>query len=1411
MRYNLENSVEIKMVFLIFLGMMSWGNTFSQPLFEHITSEDGLSENVVNDIFQDSKGFMWFGTNDGLNKYDGYQFTIYKSKFSQKETISSNLIYAITEDTAMNIWIGTTGSGLSKFNAETEEFTNYAHDSKDETSLSNNLITALFTDSRGRIWIGTSEELNVIDPSATPIVFHKYPIATHTDIKIITKIREDKKGNIWVSSREGLFTSYPSETLNGFSFERKKIAEDVKYEAIVSFDIDESDRLVVLSYQGLFIQNEGHEISFSYVGTVDNARDILFDNQNKIWVGSDDGLSCFEIYQRGGLPKLKKHFKHDNLNSRSLSKNLVSSLFRDSKGIIWVAINGGGLDKFNPNRKAFNYIGKLSSHSGSSELIRAVLEDSNGTLWVGTEGDGLFCKDVSNKKIQEDTFEKINIPTRPFALEEVVIGEKKWLFIGSQDAPNLHRIDITDNKPKSPEPLIVGSFPSVFSLLQDYENNIWIGTYNDGLHRWKPNADGSSFEKTVFKNVPNDSLSLSNNIIRKLLQDSRGNIWVGTGDGLNKISAHQLNNAEIDFEIYRNKKGDKNSLSHNYILDILESMTGEIWIGTFGGGLNKFVAGAANEPPQFEHFTEADGLANNTIKSILEDKTGKLWLSSNRGLTKLDPNTDAIFNYDLTDGLQGIEFSEIAAVYRKNGEMIFGGTNGLNTFFPEEIELSLEKPKVTFTELFVFNNSIHPQKKYDGRVILDKALPFVDQINLKYNENNFSLEFASLDYTAPHKIQYSYLLEGYDDEWKTNTTQNRLATYTNLRHGDYTLKVKATNADGIWGEEIKEMRILISPPIWLAWYAYVVYFATAVGLLWFFRRYELIGIQEKHDLRMTQLERQKKEEIHDLKLRFFTNISHEFRTPLTLIIAPLENLIKQGKNISNEKAKEQYHLMYKNSKYLLRLVNQLLDFRRLDQGQLNLEVRQGDFVEFVKEASQPFQFIASKQNVDFKVESEDKNIYLWFDTDVVEKILYNLISNAFKHTPAGGQIIVKLSEVEEEQGTFSRKNDLLHYLKMEVIDTGEGISSKVKRKIFERFYKEDGDKFTNDGAGIGLSFTESLVKRHYGEIKVESKKGVGSKFIIKLPLKKSTFAKSEIADDKAIPYQFETDPLEYFTPEKPDILPEIDANVEEKPNENLPLLLFVDDNEDIRKFLKIGFENDFRIIEAENGLKGLEIAKSSLPDIIISDIMMPEMDGIELCKTLKANMETSHIPIVLLTAKTTSETELEGLGTGADAFVRKPFKLDILQQQILNIYQQREKLKSRFRKEAILQPKEITVTTVDEEFLQRAMDLIEEHMSDADFNVEALVKEMYISRSKLYLKVKALTGYSTSEFIRTVRLKRAVQLLEKSDFTIKEIMFMTGFNTASYFSKCFKKIYGIVPSEYVRNKREQLAKKEKSE
>ncbi|MEM9679806.1 MAG: ATP-binding protein, partial [Bacteroidota bacterium] len=756
------------------------------------------------------------------------------------------------------------------------------------------------------------------------------------------------------------------------------------------------------------------------------------------------------------------------------------------------------------------------------------------------------------------------------------------------------------------------------------------------------------------------------------------------------------------FKIFKHAKGDTTSLSHNYILDIHEGVNEQLWIGTFSGGLNKIDLSSDLDKIVFDRFMEKDGLPNNAVKSIEEDIEGNLWLATNRGLTKFDHRKKTFQNHTINDGLQANEFLEIASTQRANGALLFGGVNGFNAFYPLEIVSKTLPPEIVFTKLMVNNELIHPNQAYHDQIILKQSINTAEEITLKYKQRDFSIEFAALHYSAPSENKYAYKLEGYHDHWVEVNSDKRDATFTNLPFGNYKLLVKASNSDNVWAETPIQLNIKIQPPIWRTWYAYLSY-ALFFGLsLWLFRRYTVISIKEKHQLTLEHLEREKLEELNQMKLRFFTNISHELRTPLTLIITPLEHILEKGKSIPVDKIQQHYHYMYKNAKYLLRLVNQLLDFRKLDEGSLSLSVSRSDIVDFVQQLTEPFQFMANKKEITFNFISQVEQIDTYFDPDVIEKVVYNLLSNAFKFTPSGGQVALEVTEKTGRIKTYEGQ-----YLEIEVRDSGHGISRSKLSKVFERFYKETSKEENKDGAGIGLAFTKSLVDLHHGIIKAHSKKGVGSNFIVQLPIEKKAYLKSEVDQSKVNRFKFSSDPLEYLVvdtlSEAPNTQPD---HALEQRQEEFPLLLFVDDNRDIRKFIKEGFQNDFRIIEAENGEQAYEMAKSSLPDIIVSDVIMPIKDGIELCEDIKTNPLTSHIPVVLLTAKSANEDQLAGLRTGADAYVIKPFKLDILRTQLLNIYLQRERMKTRFRQEIIIEPEDVTVTSADEEFLKKAVSII---------------------------------------------------------------------------------------------------------
>ena len=1377
--------------------------------FEHITTDNGLSQSDINAIYQDKKGFMWFATHDGLNKYDGYDFTIYKPQINQPESISSNLIFDIVGDQDDNLWIGTTGKGLNYFNRSTEKFIRFQHDENNKGSLSSDHVIKVLLDSKNRLWVGTSKGLNMLDLKKmkdSAVFEHFYPEINSNEIfsraNSINSLYEDDKGHIWTGTAQGLFKI--SRDKNGDQYlQSVNEAIGLPKTRVECIGSDNFGRLLIGTGNGVYVQMAGPDSTKIQKFHEGDFNKLLVDNNNHIWFGTNEGLLYFKNTNKDNVPILENHFKYDSRNKFSLSKNIVKSLFLDKTGIIWIGTNGGGVNKYDPERKQFRHVRKsLDPNSLSYDKIRSMYEDSNGTLWIGTEGGGL---NMLKKEYDDGTYNNFRVfdnIQRTFALTEAFHNDRKILFVGAENEHGLYILDITNPNRIKEENIIKAEDvdTSVFSLLTDSQNNIWIGTYGGGVQRWVPNKDSKQYTKDVFINSPSNPSSLPSNIVRNIYEDSHGNIWFGTGDGLGKLSLDQKGKKQPNFTVYKNDPKNPGSISHNYILAIRESTAGDLWVGTFGGGLNKLVQSDGNGLDSFISYTETDGLPNNVIKGILEDNMGYLWLSTNQGLSKFNPKEVTFKNYDVNDGLQNNEFQELAALKRKDGEMLFGGINGFNTFYPEKITENSFEAETVITNFSISNKPVKIDEEINGRVILNKSIEETKELHLKYGENNFSFEFASIHYAAPEKNVFAYMLEGFDKGWIQTSSEKRFATYTNIEPGWYTLKVKASNNDGIWDSSPSEVRIRVIPPWWRTNSAYALYTLLFLGMLWLFWRYTFISTTKKHQLELEYLEKEKAEELQRIKLEFFTNISHEFKTPLTLIKGPLEYLQKNVEKLEKKIVLEQYGLMYKNTNYLMRLINQLLDFRKINQGKMHLVVRHGNVLDFVKVVAEPFQFLARKQSIDFKIISEQDKIMSWFDQDALEKILNNLLSNAFKFTPENGTISIKISEEREldTYGILKAQPLNLGALIIQVQDSGIGITPDRMDSIFKRFYVEKDDKKLNpEGAGIGLSFTKSLVELHQGKIDIISEPNKGANFIVRLPIEKVAYENNleitckEVNDSD---YSMRSTEAEYFAIGINDEME--DSNIS-KSRSKLPVLLVVDDNADIRAFIKQTLGDSYTVYEAENGEVGLQVANKLIPNIILTDVIMPVMDGIELCGILKSKKETSHIPIVMLTAKSSEESEIEGLIRGADDYISKPFSIDSLRLKLTNIIKTREELRKRFNRDITLNPTDVTVTSADETFLQLAMDTVEKHMMNTDFSVEMLVKEMGISRSNLYLKFKELTGLSSSEFIRNIRLKRAVQLLEKSDMSVKEIMYMTGFNTASYFSKCFKKQFGVIPSEYL--------------
>jgi len=802
---------KIALLFVL-LGISQFLNGQNAVVFDRISTGKGLSQGDVNAIYQDSKGFMWFATHDGLNKYNGYEFTVYKPIPNKLNSINSNLIYALTGDDKGNLWIGTTGNGLNFYNKSTGDFKHFLHEANVKNSISNNHINVLFKDSKNLLWIGTVNGLDLVDLKQTEDNFHfkNYNLVNNTEPNSLYKnniysIFEDHQNQLWIGSSSGLFMR--SRDNNGKIYfkpfnKQINLPDDTSVQSITQ---DKTGRLILGTSIGLYVYNtngNGNKALKIHNGYFN---DLQIDNKNNIWAGSNNGLLYFDNQQETNIPLLKNKYVYDPKKSNSISKNIIKSLYIDNTGILWIGTNGGGINKMDPERKQFKLIKKtLDNKSLSYDKIRSIFEDSNNNLWIGTEGGGLNILPAESKTGDYSNFINLRTVLKPFAIEE--LADSNTILIGAESTPGLYQIKVSDVSTLKESDLkaIPEVDYSVFSILEDSNKNLWIGTYNRGLFRWLKTNNG--YKKDILTYSFSNPKGLPNNIIRNIFEDKNHNIWLGTADGLSKLVPSEITKDKPEFITYKNNSNNKNSISHNYILELFESEKGEFWIGTFGGGLNKMSLDKTTNTTIFKSFTEADGLANDVVKGILEDSEHNLWISTNKGLSKFNTSSKTFKNYDVNDGLQSNEFQELARFKRKSGEMIFGGVNGFNAFYPLDIKDNPYKAKSIITNLSISNTSIKRGEKINGRVILKKPIDETSVLDLKHGENSFSFEFTALHYSAPTKNKFAHKLEGFDTDWIYTNSSKRFATYTNLEHGDYTLKLKASNNDGIWQDTATEIK-----------------------------------------------------------------------------------------------------------------------------------------------------------------------------------------------------------------------------------------------------------------------------------------------------------------------------------------------------------------------------------------------------------------------------------------------------------------------------------------------------------------------------------------------------------------------------------------------------------------------------
>jgi signal transduction histidine kinase/ligand-binding sensor domain-containing protein/DNA-binding NarL/FixJ family response regulator len=1414
------------------------------------------SASWINGIYMDREDQMWIMfQGKGINRFDTRTelFYDYQSDQDKPGSISDTRIQPLNsyinnvffEDVFNNLWIGSQ-NGLNLYRRSTDTFKTFYNIPSDTTSLSDNRIITLSGDLKGNIWIGTSNGLNRMDPaSGKCIIFNKDKLSNSLSDSIITSIFVENDSTVWIGTQSGGLNliQFPDDTkrLTIRHFLTRSVIKNEEA-SINSIYKTRSGKILVGMIGGLYeirpSESGWEEIPIRKTLNY-TIEDIVEDREGNVWVSGSISKILFRL--NAGLTLCEENPLLTG--SSGEMKNIKSKfLYISRTGILWVGTEKDGILKADLNSKSFHLLSTNSlTHPGlSNKEIYSIFENKQDDLFVGTK-EGLNIIHHNSKKTliyRQQTENPKNITsTISEKIPGDIIGAIKQqndgkIWLGFFD----YKISLFD--PRAGEflnfhhnPFDPKSFKmwSLRSICVTKSNEVYFGGTDLGLVHY--NRKDQNFNYYPVNET--EESGISDAWINKIYEDSEGILWIGTSlGGLNRFDPKTG-----FFTHYKHNPGDKNSIGNNMIKTILEpKIHGEniLWIGT-QGGLQKF----DKTEGTFVTFDKNNGLPSNSIHGILEDQNGYLWISSNKGLSCFDPVTLSIRNYTEEDGLQSDEFNEGAYYKNEKGIMYFGGINGISWFNPSKLIDNPYEAKPVITGFSLFNIPVLSLDTIDNRVILEKNISSLKQIFLNHKDRIFSFEFSSLHYVSPGKTLFRYKLEGFETSPNIVDASKRFATYTNIPTGEYEFKVWATNNDGKWSTVPANLKIVVLPPFWEQfWFKAILVLTILILFLTILRiRTRILKRQKKHlseqveartlDLKKVNkelenhqaeiisqnekialqrdnlkdqyhvLEMQKDEiqtmarklhEADELKLRFFTNISHEFRTPLTLILGPTESLLERENYTDTLKVKESLSLIYKNEKRLFRLINQLLEIRRIETGSLKLKVREENIVPFLLSITELFEGMAKKNNINFNFISETNELKFFYDADNIEKILFNLLSNAFNYTPNGGAIIVFLEHTNIEKQSW---------IKISVTDTGKGISEKHLPFIFDRFYQLSTKSETGQiSSGIGLSLCKDLIEKHKGKITAGSEPGKGTSVNVFIPLCIDVYEKDEFAEETE-----STSTLNYSRSM-------LDIDTSSFSDSSLRSqtatidsfrALIIEDDPDMQKYLADELSLEYHVNVASDGLEGLKMVQAQMPDLIISDIMMPVMDGYELCKNIKSNELTSHIPIILLTAKTSEENQIRGLEFGADDYITKPFNSSILKLRIRNILENRSQLAKKFSSELDTIPANIKISEIDHGFLEKIIKIIEENIDDSYLNGDRLANELALSKGNLYKKLKALSGQTVNIFIRNIRLKIAAKLLKKGNYSISEIAYAVGFNNPKYFSTCFSDLFKMSPKEYMQN------------
>lgn len=1333
------------LLFLSFSYVCSASIEKDNILFTQISNKQGLSHNTVFDISQDSLGYLWFATKEGLNRYDGNKFDVYLPDSDDNTSLISNQVKTLFVDNKGKLYIGG-NRGLSIYNDINNTFTNYPILSKH----SEQNITDIKQDDDGNIWVSTHNG----DIYKLNLKNNKFEYNNVS--KLMSSINSIcmLKNSILIGGNDGLFLfNYQTEEFKKIDLQKAKVNINSIIKGKNSYWIaTEGNGIYRLNNDFELEQNIKHIVSDDNSLSNDNVRSLEWDSEGNLWIGTFVGLNILNV-ETYSFTNIFKEFG----KPYSLSQNSVRSLYSDKQGGMWLGTFFGGINYYHKSNIKFDLINQNGGDfSLNDNVISDIKEDDKGNFWIATNDNGLNFWNTKKREISYFIHDERNTNSLSSNnIKSIEFASDNRLFIGTHKSglnyfSPLTRRNLVFKHTDNPKSIANNS---VYAILKDSRNKIWIGTWK-GLDSFDPICHEFYHYHTDKKGN-----KLSSELISFLFEDSRKRIWIGTFDGLN-IYYPEKNL----FETFKHSFTNENSLSSNEITSIIEDSKGRIWIGT-RNGLNIF--DELNR--SFLNYTTKDGLANNSIYGIIEDDKGNLWISSNSGLSCFNHKTKKVKNFDLNDGIQALQFNNYSYCKAQDGRFLFGGINGISIFNPNNISEVPFNSDILISNLKVLKQNVLVG---DESGILNDALNNSKEIKLKYNQNAFSLNYTAINFISTTTISFKYMLEGFDKQWQEGNSTRKIE-YSNISTGTYVLKIKAIGSDGIKHDNIKKITIIVNKAWMYSYWAISIYILLFCFICFVLLRFLKERINTKNQLRIERLEKKQLTEINKLKIQFFTNISHEFRTPLTLIISPLQKILERSDN--RDWLNKQHRIMYKSANRLLSLIDQLLDFRKSELGQLQLRVSKDNIVGFLKEIYLSFAGVANQNNIIYTFDSHEDDIEIYFDKSYVEKIAYNLLSNAFKYTPKGETISLELSVNSE-------------YFILQCKDSGKGIPEDKINFIFDRYYRVD-ENSSKTGSGIGLAFTKRLIDLHYGDISVFSEENKGSVFTVRIPISHSIYSSHELV---------KTDRYDDVEKKNNYIQTEL---IYEKPNEKSInkdfTILIVEDNKDISDYLHDNLKLYYNIKLASNGKEALDLMQIKLPDLIISDLMMPIMDGAKFCKTVKKNIKTCHIPLILLTAKSSLEDEINGLEIGADDYMAKPFAMSLLEAKISNIIKTQARLKEYYSLNSNVEPNKMAFNSLDEELLTRSIKIIESNLSETNMSVDFFAKEMGMSRSNLHLKLKAITGESASDFIKKIQFSKAKKLIAENRYSVAEISFMVGFNSPSYFSTSFKKYFGYLPSEYL--------------